>query len=101
VPDGRGSIHKRSPNKGRRPANSLKADQPLDDYRTVVERAALFIARAIENGMDPDIVAPSRTGSNRSEASETALSREIGRSAAEPSAANQTPYGYPDRSTHQ
>jgi short-subunit dehydrogenase len=37
--------------------NSLKADQPLDDYRAATGRAAMFIGKAIENGMDPDIVA--------------------------------------------
>jgi len=37
--------------------NSAKADQPLDDYRSAVERAAGFISGAVENGMDPKIVA--------------------------------------------
>jgi short-subunit dehydrogenase len=37
--------------------NSLKADQPLDDYRAATGRAAMFIGKAVENGMDPDIVA--------------------------------------------
>jgi short-subunit dehydrogenase len=37
--------------------NSTQADQPIGDYRIAVDRANNFIAKAVEAGMDPQIVA--------------------------------------------